>query len=186
MIGELPRSISVKGVNYRIRSDFRDVLKIISAFNDPDLKKEEQVYICLFILYEDFDSLPESDYEAAFKAAIAFLDHGVQDDGSKHPRVMDWEQDESILFPAINKVAGYEIRSAKYVHWWTFLGYFMEISDGVFATVLGLRTKKAKGKKLEKWEQEYWAANKSICTIKQKLSADEQAAKDKLLALLDG
>ena len=149
MIGTLPRSLEVNGKFYHIRSDFRDVLKIVIAFGDPDLEDKEKAYICLFILFKDFDAIPKDDYEAAFKAALAFIDHNdkPEDTGGKPPpRVMDWEQDESIMFPAVNKVAGFEVRSARYVHWWTFMGYYMEISDGVFAQVLNLRLKRAKGK----------------------------------------
>lgn len=185
MIGELPKSVCVNGVYHSIRSDFRDILKILCAFNDPELENSEKVYICLFILYEDFDEIPDTDYEAAFKAAIQFIDNGTDSNGPKSPRVMDWEQDESIMFPAINKVAGFETRAADYLHWWTFMGYYMEISEGVFSNVLSLRLKKAKGKKLEKWEREYWSANKSICVLKPKLTAEEQAKKDRLNALLD-
>ena len=185
MIGELPQSLNVNGENYSIRSDFRDVLNIVAAFSDPELENSEKVYVTLFVLYEDFDKIPEEDYEAAFKAAMEFIDHGVKDDNPKSPRVMDWEQAEGIMFPAINKVAGFETRSAEYIHWWTFMGYFMEISEGVFSNVLALRLKKAQGKKLEKWEREYWNANKSICVLQPKLTAEEQAEKDRLNALLD-
>lgn len=184
MIGKLPKSVCVNGVNYAIRSDFRDVLNILCAFNDPELENSEKVYICLCILYEDFDVIPNTDYEAAFKAAMEFIDHGVDSGNVKSLRVMDWEQDEGIMFPAINKVAGFETRSTDYLHWWTFMGYYMEISEGVFSNVLSLRLKRAQGKKLEKWEREYWSANKNICVLKPKLTAEEQAQKDKLNALL--
>ena len=42
----------------------------------------------------------------------------------------------------------------------------------------------AKNKKLEKWEREYWQANKDICVLKPKLTAEEQEAKDRLNAML--
>lgn len=188
MIGELPRTVCVHGVEYDVRTDFRDILKIVTAFSDPELEDDEKVYICLFIFYEDFDAIPRRDYEEAFKEAIRFIDHNVEDgeeeDPRKSPRVMDWEQDEAIMFPAINKVAGFETRSADYVHWWTFMGYYMEISEGVFSNVLSIRLKKAKGKQLEKWEREFWTSNKGLCVLKTKLSAEEQAEKDRLNALL--
>lgn len=185
MIGQLPKSLSVNGRQYAICADFRDVLAIICAFSDPELKDEEKVFVCLAQLYENFDSMPESDYEAAFRAAVDFIDRSAEPGNGRSPRVMDWEQDESIIFPAINKVAGYETRTADFVHWWTFMGYFMEISEGVFSNVLSMRLKKAKGKKLEKWEREYWNANKGICVLKPKLSVEEQEAKDRLKAILD-
>ncbi len=185
MIGELPQNLNVNGKNYSIRSDFRDALNIVAAFGDPELEDAEKVYITLVILYEDFDSIPEADYEAAFKAALEFIDHGTKSDDARSPRVMDWEHDETIMFPAINKVAGFETRNAEYVHWWTFMGYYMEISKGIFSHVLSLRLKKARGKPFEKWEQEFWNSNKAICVLKQKLTAEEQAEKDRLNALLN-
>ena len=185
MIGQLPRSLDVNGTEYEIRTDFRDVLKIVCAFADPELEEQEKAYIALRILYVDFDEIPEEDYEAAFKAAISFIDYGNSDDGKPSPKVMDWEQDENILFPAVNKVAGFETRSAEYIHWWTFMGYFMEISKGVYANVLSLRLKKATGKKLEKWERDYWNANKSICVLRPRLTEEEEAQKDKINKLFD-
>lgn len=189
MVGDLPRSVTVNGREYTVRTDFRDILKILSAFSDPELEDAERIYVCLCIFYERFDRIPRRDYEAALKAAVQFVDHNASGDAQeaekRSPRVMDWEQDEALLFPAVNKVAGFEVRSAKYVHWWTFLGYYMEISDGVFAQVLNLRMKKAKGKKLEKWEREFWNQNKDICVLKERLSAEEQAEKERLKALLD-
>lgn len=184
MIGQLPSSLTVAGIDYRIRTDFRDILKVVVAFSDPELENAEKVYVCLYIIYEEFESIPQSDYEEAYKAAIKFIDCGVEAGSDKSPRTMDWEQDERIMFPAINRVAGFEVRSAEYLHWWTFMGYFMEIHEGVFSQVLSLRHKKAKGKKLEKWEQEFWRSNKDICVLRTKLTPEEQAAKDRLNALL--
>ncbi|MBQ9702944.1 MAG: hypothetical protein IJV68_00190 [Clostridia bacterium] len=184
MIGELPKSLDVNGTQFAIRTDFRDILKIVCAFNDPELENEEKVYVCMYILYEDFDCIPKADYEAAFQAALDFIDYNVKGENKKSPRTMDWEQDENIMFPALNKVAGFETRTSKYLHWWTFMGYFMEISEGVFSHVLNMRSKKARNKPLEKWEREYWNANKAICVLKPKLTAEEQEAKDRLNAML--
>ena len=184
MIGELPRRLSVNGQDYDIRTDFRDILNILTAFGDPELEDNEKVYVCLFILFPDFDNMPQSDFEAAFKAALKFIDCGQEPASKKSPRTMDWEQDEALIFPAINKVAGRETRAAEYIHWWTFMGWFMEIDEGVYSNVLSIRSKKAKGKKLEKWEREFWNANKDICLLRTKLTEEEKAARDRLNALL--
>lgn len=188
MIGDLPTSLIVNGEEWDIRTDFRGVLRIIAAFGDPNVESAEKIYICLQILYESFEEMPESDYEAAFKAALCFIDcdmPGSKKQG-KSARTMDWEHDEAILFPAINKVAGYETRSVPHLHWWTFMGYFMEIStDGVFGNVLRLRQKKRNRKTpLDKAEKEFWNANKELCELKPKLSDAEKAAKDRLMKML--
>ena len=183
MIFELPSALEVNGVEREIRTDYRDVLTVLLAFEDPELGDNEKVYVCLKAIYEDFEDIPKEDYSAAFEAAMGFIDHGAGD--KKHaPRTMDWEQDANILFPAINSVAGYEVREAEYIHWWTFLGMFMEIGEGVFSTVLSLRQKKARGKKLEKWEREWWQNNIGICRINSKETDEDKAEKERLKAIL--
>ena len=184
MIGVLPKSIEVDGTDEPIRTDFRDILVIFSAFNDEELSPQEKYMVCLTILYENFQNMNEDNYEEAYAKAIDFLTLGMEDKKNDTPKLMDWEQDENILFPAVNRVAGREVRALPYLHWWTFYGYFMEIQEGVFSHVLSLRQKKASGKKLEKWERDFWNANKDICELKTKLTAEEQAAKDRLNALL--
>ena len=185
MIGQLPTSIEINGKPFSIRTDYRDILTIISAFNDPDLDDKEKLFVCLYILYRNFDGIRPEDYEQAYAKAVRFIDCGDDPKDGPHPRLMDWEQDERILFPAINSVAGYETRARKYIHWWTFMGYFMEIHEGVFSQVLALRQKKSKGKKLEKWEQEFWRSNKDLCTLKVRISKEEQEEKDRLNAMLN-
>lgn len=183
MIFELPTTLEVNGKKWKIRTDYRDILTVLLAFDDPEMGDSEKLYVCLKAVYEDFDTMPPSDYKAAFEAALTFIDH---DSGDKHhgPRTMDWEQDANILFPAINSVAGYEVREAEYIHWWTFLGMFMQIGEGVYSTVLSLRQKKARGKKLEKWEREWWQNNIKICRLQPKETEEDRKEKERLKAIL--
>lgn len=89
-----------------------------------------------------------------------------------------------MIFSAVNKVAGQETRALDYMHWWTFLGYFSEIGEGMLSQVLSIRAKKAKGKKLEKWEKEFYNERREIIDIRQSYSAEEQAEIDRLNKLL--
>lgn len=96
-------------------------------------------------------------------------------------RLFDWDKDEHIIFPEINKAAGQEVRQIPYMHWWTFLGYFSSIGEGLFSTVINIRSKKAKGKKLEKWEKDFMREHKKLVAIR---SSEEQAAIDETEAFL--
>lgn len=184
MYFDLPKALEVGGEEWAIRTDYRDILTILAAFDDPELQSEEKAFVCLHNLYEDFEDIPPELYKDAFEAAMEFIDHSTG--SGSGAKTMDWEQDANLLFPAINKVAGYEVRGVEYLHWWTFLGFFMEIGEGVFSTVLSLRSKKASGKKLEKWEREWWAKNASICKIKRRYTEEEKAEQDALKKLLGG
>lgn len=179
---ELPTSLDVGGTSYAIRSDFRVVLDILRHYASPDYEPDEKALICLGILY--VDDIPQELYEEAYKKAIDFIDAGIQDDGKPKPRTMDWDQDAPLIVPAINKVIGGEVRAMPYLHWWTFVGAYMEIGEGVFSSVLAIRQKKAKHKKLEKYEQEFYRENKSLIDMQPRLSAEEQAEIDRLNEML--
>lgn len=180
MIGQLPKSLCVGGVEIPIETDFRNVFTILAAMNDPDLSGQQKMYIALKRLFRDrLEEIPDGRIEEAVLQMKWFIDCGQEEEEQKpSARLIDWEQDEPILFPAVNKVAGMETRALPYLHWWTFMGYFMEIESGTFSQVLAIRQKTAKGKKLEKWEAEFRRNNKKMCDIRKRYSAEEQAEID--------
>ena len=181
----LPHSIELGGVEYEIRTDFRVVLDIMQAMVDPELSQDEKIEILFKILFLDPEEIPEKYLQEAIDKAMVFLDCGISGDGKSKTRLMDWEQDSPLIASAINKNTGRDIRSLKYMHWWTFFGYFMESGECLFNTVVGIRSKKAKGEKLDKWEKKFYQENKNIIDIKTRLSEEEQAYKDALNEMLN-
>ena len=171
---EFPTSLNVGGIDYEIRTDYRAVLDLFTALTDPNLTDENeqitaymQSRVILEIMFPDCDNIPAEHIQEALDKVSEFIDMGISDDRKK-PKTMDWEQDAPILIPAINKVLNCEIRAVKYMHWWTFLGAYMEIGESLFSNIIHIRQKKAKGKKLEKWEQNFYNENKSLIDFKQK------------------
>lgn len=185
---ELPTSLQVGSKDLKIRTDFRVILDILKYFNNPEYEPDEQWEICLRIIFTDevFETLTAIEIQEAMQQAMWFIDMGMEDDGKLKPRVMDWEQDAQIIIPSVNRVVGKEIRAIEYMHWWTFLGAYMEIGESLFSQVLSIRMKKAKGKKLEDWEQEFYRENKHLVKLQQKYTEEEQAEKEKLLRMLEG
>ena len=190
-----PTSLNVGGRNYTIRTDYRVILDILTAMNDPDIfepgmteeeKQLERALTMLQIFYIDFDTMPSSDWQEASEKACEFIDCGIKDDGKQKPRLIDWEQDAPVIVPAVNKVCGKDVRSVKYMHWWTFFGYYMEIGECTLSTIVSIRDKKRRGKKLEKWEQEFYRNNKKLVDLKTKKierSEEEKEALRKLFGL---
>ena len=175
MIGLLPKALTVNGEEYTIRTDYRVALTIFEAYNDPDLSQADKAFVCLNCLYE---TMPP-DISAALEQAAWFLDGGAKVKLKQLPvKTIDWEQDEGLIFPEINRAAGGEVRALEYLHWWTFLGYFSSMGECLYSQVLNIRQKRAKGKKLEKWEQEFFHSHKELIVIREKLTAEEQAELD--------
>lgn len=183
MIGLLPKSLKIGEKSYKIRSDFRVALLIFEAFNDPDLSDSEKIRVCLQCLYEEIPA----DMEEAYRQAVLFLNGGQSQKTNKYShKVFDWKQDESLIFSAVNKSAGFETRSAEFLHWWTFLGYFGEIGECRFSQIMHIRDKKSRGKKLEKWECEFYAENKAIIDLKCVVSHEEQTEINRIFAVMEG
>ena len=178
MIGRLPKSLTINGTTYEIRTDFRDIIRILLAFADKDLEPREKAYVLMAQVYPGLASIPKEDYEEAYMQALAFVScesaEQLKRDKKKHPQVIDWEKDEMLLFPAVNHIAGFEVRSVEYLHWWTFLAAYMEVGDCLFAQVVSIRNKKARGKKLEKYEQQFYREHRAMVDLKPKVTEAEK------------
>ena len=109
-VWSFPTSLNIGGVEYEIRTDYRVVLDLLMALNDPELSNSDnkisaymQSRVILEIMIPDCDNIPQEHIQEALDKVAEFIDMGIGDD-SKKPKTMDWEQDAAIIIPAINKV----------------------------------------------------------------------------------
>ena len=159
----LPTSIKLGDKEFAIREkgDFRLVLDCFKALDDEELSKEERIISCLIIFYEDINNYEDlvlfPDIVEAVDEMNKFFNCGQQDDVGRRMgyKLINWEQDSQIISSAVNKVAGFETRSCSYIHWWTYMGYYMSVGESVLSTIVSIRNKIKSGKKLEKYEQEF-------------------------------
>lgn len=176
MIYSLPTSQTLGGKEYEIRSDFRAVLDICAALNDPELSPAEQAEVALTIFYTNVEEIPPEFLKEALERCFDFIACGEENPKRRSPKLMDWEQDFKHIVPAVNRVLGQEIRALPYLHWWTFIGAYNEIGDCLFAQIVGIRSKKAHGKRLEKCEQEWYRANRNLVDFKRNYTEAEKSA----------
>lgn len=176
MITDLPYTLSVDGVQRKINADFRDVINILCAYNDPELDSESRTFILLNNLYsEDFTEF--EDIDEAIKQAVWFIDCGKEYSKTESTprRLMDWEQDYNIVVSAVNKSANVlDVRELPFLHWWTFMGYLEERGECTFSYVVEIRDKLTKGKNLEKYERDFLNSNREQVILQDKFSEDEQ------------
>ena len=173
----LPVSVKIGDKNFAIRNDcdYRVVLDVIVALNDCELELEHRIRCALFIFYEDLTKC--DDFQTAINEMMRIIRLG-KDEDDKHTEAtfMDWEYDFPQLAPAISKVLGYSVRDEnKYTHWWDFVGAFMEIpSECVWSTIVTIRIKKYKHKKLEAWEEEFCREHPELINLPKKYSQEEE------------
>ena len=102
------------------------------------------------------------------------------------PRLIDWQRDAGLIVAGVNRAAGCEVRALPYLHWWSFLGWFAAMEPGALGTVVAIRDKLHRGRRLEGWELEYYRAHRDQIDLRPAPTAAERAERDRLLALLDG
>ena len=177
----LPTKVTVDDLQFNIRDggDFRMVLDCFKALQDEELSEDYRVLASLLIFYNelnDFDDLRqyEPQVQKLVEEMYRFINGGEDSSpgAERDVTLVDWEQDAQIVCAAVNKVASQEIRSVEYLHWWTFLGYYMSIGESVLSTVVSIRDKIAHHKKLEKWEKEFKQNNPKYFVWRQ--TAKEQ------------
>lgn len=98
----------------------------------------------------------------------------MEEDNTPEPELLNYKQDEQILFSAVNAVFSGDVRAESYFHWWTFYGLCQSIdSDSLISTIMGIRSKIAKGEKLEQGERKYLRDNEHIVLIKKDVDEDK-------------
>lgn len=150
------------------------ITDILIAMNDPELDEQGKTLVMLKIIYPGWKKIPPEHLEEAAKKACEFIDCGQADDGIHRPRLIDWEQDWNLIIPAVNRVAGKEVRAYPSIHWWTFYSWFMEIGESTLSTIIHIRSKKAKGQKLDKWESDFCKENPKLVNLETKYSQEEE------------
>ncbi len=181
MIWDLPTFVEINGNKYQITNDcdYRVVLDVYNALNDESLSKEEKLLASLLIFYQDLtiENIEDcADILPLQEEMLKILSGGNNEENTQDKApIMDWEHDFQYIAPAVSRVIGYDVRTPnKFCHWMTFVGAYMEIGECLFATIVSIRNKRTKSKKLEKWEQEFYQEHRKMVDLPRKITAEEE------------
>lgn len=177
MLGwDLPTSLEVDGIDYKIDSNFKTALLIMRMYNNGAVSPMSKNQLMLEMLFTTYDeekgelvtNIPENANKAAEKA-VWFLNCGRNEDKNHvkyRPKTIDYEEDGNVLFAAVNDAAGFEVRSVDYMHWFTFCAHCSNIKDGTYmSTVVTIRYKLANNIKLTKEEKDVYEADQDFIDI---------------------
>lgn len=177
----LPKKLTVGGAEYDIRYDFRCILDIVSAMEDPELSGQEKAFVAVSIFYPGFADMPPECYQEAVERCFWFINGGADRLKNSEKRLVCWEQDFQYILPAVNRVIGFDAREVPYeeaensggLHWWTFLTAYLEIGECLFSQIVRIRDLKARGKKLDKAEEEWYRRNRHLVDFQQTFTEAE-------------
>lgn len=185
LLDGLPTAIEVAGEVCEINADYRTALRIITAFEAPELTGSEKAAVLVSQLYKQ----PPGDYQAAVSQGVKFLDCGDSTgggDGGSGERTYSFAHDARYIYAAVDRVLGGRLNRGGFVHWWEFVTAFMELpEDCMMSRILYLRTQRSKGK-LTKEERQQWAQMRDVLELPVELTAEEQQVEAEFMRLLKG
>lgn len=176
----LPKEATLGGKQYPHKTDYRQILKLMAVLSDEGRPVHLRWLTALRYFYER--EVPQQLEEEAMAYLSDFLSCGEA--GAPGPKLLDWETDAPEIIGDINAVAGREVRSEPYLHWWSFLSFFHGIKEGRLSALVTIRDKLHRGKKLEPQEQEFYIRNKAKVRLRPPETPADAARRKKLEALL--
>lgn len=168
----LPTTLTVGGEEVSIRTDYRVALDCFLALTDTELDDYNKVMELLECLY--VDDIPPEYWQEAVEQAMWFLNGGEAERKKNAPQLVSWTQDFNLIASPISKNIGQDIRGMEYLHWWTFLSAYMSIGDCLFAQIVAIRDKKARGKALDKTDKDFYKRNRDLIDIQKPLTGEEE------------
>lgn len=190
----LPSFIELGGKKYKIDADFRNCISIMQMFEDTEIYENEKPIIMVKLLF--FEEIPNKVFYEAIEKSMMFLDIQTSKEQLEENnnftvdnigRLYSWSQDIKYIIPAVDRVLGFSSRRQQFLHWWEFIGSFMEIGECTFTTLIHQRKLKKTGKQT-KDDKEWWNNNRNIAELKidkKQLNIDEQHALEKFNKLLN-
>ena len=116
----------------------------------------------------------KENIQTAINEMTSIIGIGNENNENK-PSLMNWQQDFQNIAAPVSRILGYSVRNPdNYTHWYDFIGAYQEIGDCYWANVISIRLKRNKGKKLEKWEQEFYREHRKDIEIQENLTEDEK------------
>ena len=145
---QLPSAVEIDGQEFAIVTDFRACLRVILAFEDPELTAFEKQAVLLENLYIE----RPANWTKACELGVRFLNGGEPThdpflkEGESMPRLFSFSQDANFIFAAFRQTHGIDLETAE-LHWWKFMALFMDLgSETTFCNLVSLRKRVMTGK----------------------------------------
>lgn len=177
LLDRFPEAVRIDGEVYPLNTDFRVGVRIMMAFEDPDLTEFEKQVVMCGLLYQ---KMPP-DFERACAAAVKFLDCGEtrtteEEDGPQKPRVYSFTKDAKYIYSAVLQTHGVDLQTVNGLHWWKFCAMFYDLrEDCAFQSMVSLRRRHSKGK-LTKEEKQVWYEMRDVLSLEARTPDPERDA----------
>jgi len=166
---------------YLIRTDYRIGVQMVMAMSDPDLSSDEKLATALYLLF----GTGAPPLEIALNGLTWFLNCTREPQKGKGDKPLsDYDYDSNLIYSAFKKQYNIDLSREK-MHWFEFNALMSDLGECAFTSVVKIRSTKITSDMNTK-EKAYYSEAKERCALPEKLSKQEQEARDKFFSLLEG
>lgn len=168
-----PEYAEVKGVKYKINTDYRVALKCDEVARDTNIDDLERGLAIIYLLYGDKGLQDSENWEDLLQIAVKFLKCGKEDNGTNNNEPdMSFKQDWGRIQASF--VSDYKIDLSKEnMHWWTFYDLIEGLTENsVLNRVRFIRNYDISQIKDQK-ERNEWIKRKQAVELKREKTLEE-------------
>jgi hypothetical protein len=127
---ELPMSVMVHGKTVRIRTDFRDYIRLLDMLKDKDVKPMDKLLILREYFLDDIEITQFSiDALCDFMSADFSDGEASQTGTGRRKNLFSFSIDYPYILSAFLRDYGIDLIDIKYLHWWKFRMLFDGLSE---------------------------------------------------------
>lgn len=127
---ELPMSVMVHGKTVRIRTDFRDYIRLLDMLKDKDVKPMDKLLILREYFLDDIEITQFSiDALCDFMSADFSDGEASQTGTGRQKNLFSFSIDYPYILSAFLRDYGIDLINIKYLHWWKFRMLFDGLSE---------------------------------------------------------
>lgn len=127
---ELPMSVMVHGKTVRIRTDFRDYIRLLDMLKDKDVKPMDKLLILREYFLDDIEITQFSIDALCDFMSADFSDREASQTGTgRWKNLFSFSIDYPYILSAFLRDYGIDLIDIKYLHWWKFRMLFDGLSE---------------------------------------------------------
>jgi hypothetical protein len=188
LIDLLPRSISIKGVDVPINSDFRTSILFELLMQDASIKAEEKIFNAIDLYFNELPKniASKADLEVVTNAMLEFYANTEikptsekNISATRHKKIYCFNQDADYIYSAFLSQYGVDLQDIEYMHWWKFKAMFKALkSDNEIVKIMEYRSIEITND-MSKQQKKFYRKMKQVYALKDNRTEVE---KEKMVA----
>lgn len=181
LIDELPESVEIDGIEYKINSDFRIGIMFELLMQDNTTSDNEKIDIALNLYYPKIphDILQALEkilwfYKCGKDENILNLESEQKERRSDDQSIYSFEYDAEYIYAAFLDQYGIDLQDIPYLHWWKFRALFKGLKeDNLIVKIMGYRAIKI-DESMTETEKKFYRRMKRIYALPDNRTQEEK------------